>query len=1149
MLKIKELSMKGGHRYLTLVALLLVTMISMAADLTWTFKFSPSDIVLSPSGTYTYVTLKDGAKVRDAIGAPAIPAKFANILLPDGATDVTVTATGELVRLASDVTPWPTQRATPKSKEKAPFVEPDPVAYASSSPWPAVAATNEGLHEMQGSSFVSVRVNPIVYVASEKALYYRPSVTVTVTYNAPAAPRGASQNARVTDMVNALVVNPVSSVVPRKGRRDTAADAVDYLIITSNSLKSAFQALADYRTTGPGGNYNTLVVTKEEINSNYEGTDTQMKIRNCIIDYYNNHGTTFVVLGGDDTIVPDRDTYVSVGYDTESNMPTDLYYSDLTGTWKKSGSSSYGVVGANFDMTPEVIVGRIPIRTAAQLNGYIAKLQAFEASPTHTRNSIIMGGPSAWDTYSGNNRPSDNVTGDGHAGFRASNHPTVSDSEMWLRRLYRDGIKPYWDNVEEAGSRTINLATDCITSWDGSTCGDKPLSGANLKTWLNNGYTHLMFSGHGSPQSWGMETYDDYDSNKAAAQTNLTAIVYTDACLTGHFDGTSWSGYTTEPCLGEAFIRNANGGALAYMGCARYGWGDPDDGAASNTSDGGPSTVYAYKFYHRLYESDAVNANRTVGEAFAMSKADMISQCASNGSERWIQFGLNFLGDPALALYPRDPSSYLAAPAGLTASDVTSTTFTASWRGVENAEAYEVDLRIGSTSVEGYPVNVGNVTTYTLTDVTPNTNYTVRVRAVDSEKQSNWTPAVNVLTNYVPVWAALPQNVSIYNDGSYDLAISNYVTGRPAPVVTMTASDSEGAVFENGNFHFSSVETGTFNFTFKASNAEGETDATLTVTVTLPPVTVPTLAIAEPDITSVSAPVSWIPCDNVTEYTLQIATDDVFSDPFVGNVTLFSNTTSEATAPEGWTYNIYNFNATNSYLSLVSGNYVITKAFDVSDFVDLELSLYMRTYNGSKQPNITVEYTTDDGATWSALGTLAAKNSTMAQRTLDLSSIAGKGTIRLRIASTSTSESTGVAIKNITVTGTESTEGSLVFAGTVTGTTFNFTSLRPSTTYYVRVKGEAGWSDVISFTTAGPVSGDGNCDGFVSITDAVAVVNFILGNPSAGFNFVAADVNGDGKVTITDAVAVVNIILEESAAAPRMEQEDEDDEESSVEPE
>ena len=142
--------------------------------------------------------------------------------------------------------------------------------------------------------------------------------------------------------------------------------------------------------------------------------------------------------------------------------------------------------------------------------------------------------------------------------------------------------------------------------------------------------------------------------------------------------------YTSEPCLGEAFIRNANGGALVHMGCARYGWGEPDyldsdpettdlDGyytkcTASNTSNGGPSTVYAYKFYKRLYEAEAVRKNRTLGEAFAMSKADMISQCSGYGCERWIQFGLNFLGDPAIALYPR---SALATPKDLALSEVT----------------------------------------------------------------------------------------------------------------------------------------------------------------------------------------------------------------------------------------------------------------------------------------------------------------------------------------------------------------------------------------------------------------------------------------------------------------------------------------------
>ena len=64
--------------------------------------------------------------------------------------------------------------------------------------------------------------------------------------------------------------------------------------------------------------------------------------------------------------------------------------------------------------------------------------------------------------------------------------------------------------------------------------------------------------------------------------------------------------------------------------------------------------------------------------------------------------------------------------------------------------------------------------------------------------------------------------------------------------------------------------------------------------------------------------------------------------------------------------------------------------------------------------------------------------------------------------------------------------------------------------------------------------GDANHDGSVTITDAVSIVNKILGNESAGFVFDAADVNGDGQITITDAVGVVSIILNNGAAAPAM---------------
>ena len=47
----------------------------------------------------------------------------------------------------------------------------------------------------------------------------------------------------------------------------------------------------------------------------------------------------------------------------------------------------------------------------------------------------------------------------------------------------------------------------------------------------------------------------------------------------------------------------------------------------------------------------------------------------------------------------------------------------------------------------------------------------------------------------------------------------------------------------------------------------------------------------------------------------------------------------------------------------------------------------------------------------------------------------------------------------------------------------------------------------------------------VTIIDAVAIVNYTLGNLSAVSNAAAADVNGDGEITIADAVHIVNIVV------------------------
>ena len=61
------------------------------------------------------------------------------------------------------------------------------------------------------------------------------------------------------------------------------------------------------------------------------------------------------------------------------------------------------------------------------------------------------------------------------------------------------------------------------------------------------------------------------------------------------------------------------------------------------------------------------------------------------------------------------------------------------------------------------------------------------------------------------------------------------------------------------------------------------------------------------------------------------------------------------------------------------------------------------------------------------------------------------------------------------------------------------------------------------------LKGDANGDGKVTITDAVAVVNYILNTTQAKFIKSAADIDSNGEITITDAVGIVNIILNSSS--------------------
>ncbi len=402
------------------------------------------------------------------------------------------------------------------------------------------------------------------------------------------------------------------------------------LIVTSDALAGAFQDVANWYTRK---GFPAQIVTTESIYSAYSGADSQEKIRNCIRDYHQNHGVKYVLLGGDNSIVPDRDTK---GY-KRTDTPTDFYYSSLSGTWDDNGDGLYGE-GAydTVNFAYDTIVGRYPVRTAAHVQTLLAKVIAYETAPptSNWATDMLAVGEELWD-------PGD-----------------VEYKTLKVDELY---VEPYW------ADRQLDTFFDTSTSWDSAEAGDYTLNSSNLLTAMGNDYQFMHMATHGWYTSWSLESGSFTSSTVAGMTESINVpIVSTIACHTGAFD-------KVDSSLSEAFLRSDKTGTVVYIGCSREGWGIPGNWI-------GPSYEFSYNFYKKFL----TGSSRLAGEVFAEMKAGFASRSGYEGSIRWLQYGINFQGDPMVQMYRDDPT--MLAPT--LASEIT-----------EGAQAYSVGNLPGGAKV------------------------------------------------------------------------------------------------------------------------------------------------------------------------------------------------------------------------------------------------------------------------------------------------------------------------------------------------------------------------------------------------------------------------------------------------------------------
>jgi len=164
----------------------------------------------------------------------------------------------------------------------------------------------------------------------------------------------------------------------------------------------------------------------------------------------------------------------------------------------------------------------------------------------------------------------------------------------------------------------------------------------------------------------------------------------------------------------------------------------------------------------------------------------------------------------------------LAAPTANSATNVTTGSFTANWSGVSGASGYKLDVSTDSTFgsyVSGYEnLDVGNVTSQSISGLQANTTYYYRVRAYNCNGTSGNSNVISVLTapaapkakratnvttsSFTANWSSVSGATGYRLDVSTSGSFSTYVSGYQNLDVGNVTSQSVSGLSANTRYHY-----------------------------------------------------------------------------------------------------------------------------------------------------------------------------------------------------------------------------------------------------------------------------------------------------------------------------------------------------------
>ncbi|MEZ5360012.1 MAG: C25 family cysteine peptidase [Candidatus Zixiibacteriota bacterium] len=581
---------------------------AIAEEISHTYTFDHPTIVpvVIDGERYDRILLQDGAGEGEP-GEPALPIVGGRLLLPPNSGVISVSVeTEKPISLGVGYRVEPIQFPYALSSEPSRIVAatPDASIYERNADYPEKLVESAGTFSFRGYDLAVLRMFPVVYNPVSGELLFYPRMVVTIEVENAVKANSLFRGLPVDAELAADKVDNDEEVSAYQGLSKSGMDAYSLLIITNETLKPTFATLASFHN---GRGLATVVRTTAEIGSN--NTDV---LRDYIRNEYLTNGIEYVLLGGDDEIIPAAGFYGAVntssGLEVDYGIPADLFYSCLDGPMDYDGDGVYGEWGdggpngQSIDMIAEVFVGRASVSNTTEAQRFVAKtIRYLTTQGTYLKKSLLLGeylgfggisdyGGNAMDQLVGYCEDDDYVT-----------YGMPEDTFEFDRLYDRDYAGNDWPVTE-------------------------------LFDRINSDFHLINHDGH-SNTSYALKCGSS-TAIQEMKNDNLF-LLYSQGCYAGSFDlGDCWAEYVN--------IRTDHGAFAVFMN-SRFGWG------SSYTTDGS-SQKFQRQYWDAIYNPDENKLE--LGRANSDSKEDNLYLSAS-GSTRWVYYEMNLFGDPTIRLWDK----------------------------------------------------------------------------------------------------------------------------------------------------------------------------------------------------------------------------------------------------------------------------------------------------------------------------------------------------------------------------------------------------------------------------------------------------------------------------------------------------------------